>query len=56
MITKNKHAYDKVFRKVWVLRKFVKKVILAILNPVALNLIDSITLVDKVVQRNPIER
>ena len=56
ILTKNNHAYEKVSRKTWVLRKIVEKMILAILNPIVLNLIDSIALVDKVVQRNLVER
>ena len=43
-------------QKTWVLRKIVEKMMLEILNPIVLILIDSIALVDKVVQRNLVER
>jgi hypothetical protein len=40
----------------WVLRKIIEKIMLEIFNPLVLILIDSIALVDKVVQRNLVER
>ena len=42
--------------KAWVLKKLLEKIVLEIPNPIVSILIDSIALVDKIFQRNLVER